>query len=997
MKPARPSWASLVGSTLGLLLLTYGGIRFLNAGFLPATRMLRGDFAAVFPTAYFARLRPDFPTEAWPGWMYGPMLHFLTLPLFLVPRWSMVPTVWALTNLAALTLSFVLVCRLSGAARQVPGIVVVTLAGLWLLFQPLANCLASGNIEIIEMALILGAVVALQSSRARASGVLIGVAAMLKFLPIGFLGWFVLRRQWRAALATVATIAVIIAVTTVTLGWKEGGFRRMSGAIVVLPQGGLHELSVTSLFIHRAGVLDYEEPTVRWFPWTRLLTAARAGALASALLASGFALLLFARRRDPVSAVEIAVLFMTMFMILPWNHDYYYLFALVPLSVLFLKAAAARDWTLMTITIAGYLLISPPVPFGWIDRTGWLPLPFAYLFNYHDVPVAGGLLLWFAATHQFLIQPRDATAPRARRGLPRRAAIVAVPAVIALACAFLWFGRKGNAASSTTTTLSVQPPLRLTGGPGFAVSPDGSRLAYIDQAGVLCVRKLDRPATTCWSETREATGPFFSASGRWIGFFASGALKKVPAAGGPVTDIARGIDGTTGEWSYDPELPAFGRDGAILFASPDGIYRIADAGGDPQLVIPSHPGEGRYLWPTMATGEMVIFTIAPREGGSGPGAIWAQSLTTGRRQLLLPGSQPHFDRATAQLIYTLGGRVLAVACDPVTLSLSGVSVPLAGNVLVTADGGAQFALSGEGTLVYTPGSPDPAVRRRLLWVDRQGSADPLPIPANAFEGPRLSPDGRTVVAAIRDVISDMWMYDRASGAATRLMSGGASSPTPVWAPGGRAVSFVEEGPRVLSTPIEAAALPPATLWGARPWESHEPVRLSDWSRDGRLLAGSQRGDLWVLDVTSAGQAVLIQTPSSERDPVFSPDGRWIAYSSDTSGSPEIYVRAYPGLAEPQRVTSEGGAVEPVWSRDGRELFYRRLDWVMAVSVTTGSTFTAGPSRPLFEGKFATGSSIRDYDVSPDGQHFLMVSRESQSDSIPREIRVLRNWSAKLKH
>ncbi len=131
--------------------------------------------------------------------------------------------------------------------------------------------------------------------------------------------------------------------------------------------------------------------------------------------------------------------------------------------------------------------------------------------------------------------------------------------------------------------------------------------------------------------------------------------------------------------------------------------------------------------------------------------------------------------------------------------------------------------------------------------------------------------------------------------------------------------------------------------------------------------------------------------------MFSPDGRWIAYSSDASGSPEIYVRAYPGLADPQRLTSEGAAVEPVWSRDGRELFYRRLDRVMAVSVTTGSAFTAGPARPLFEGKYATGASIRDYDVSPDGQHFLMVGRESESESIPREIRVLRNWSAKLKH
>jgi hypothetical protein len=1005
-----------------LFVLAYGAARFLKSGFLPATLALGGDFGAVFPSSFFARLRPDFPSDAvWVGgWYSGPMVHFLTLPLFLVPRWSMVPTVWALTNVAALSLSFVFVCRLSGVAPRISWAVVAALAGLWLLFQPLVNCLAQGNIEIVEMALVLGALVRLQASKDRLAGALLGVAAMLKFLPIGFLGWLLLRQRWRAVGAGVAAIAVIAAITTVTLGWRESTLasvmvsrdasdsRRLLDESAGWNNAGLHELSVNSMFIHRAGVLDYDVPMIRWLPSERATLAARAGTLASLLLAAGMGLILFVRRRRPVSPLEISVLFMTMFMIVPRNHDYYYVFALVPLSVLFLKAAAARDWTLAAITIAAYVLISPPIPYAWIDRTGWFRLPFAYVTNFHDVPVLGGLILWFAATHQLLIEPGEEHAPPERRRSARRVLIVSIPAIILAALALVWVGRTGRAANSTSVTLSLQPSLQLDGRPALALSRDGSRVAYTTSKGVLCARALDQPAGTCWPDIVEASGPFFSPDGRWIGFFVAGAMKRVPVAGGAAEalDISEVSGGRTASWDYNPALPTLGRDGSILFASPSGICRMVP-GGRPEVVVPSRPEDGPYFWPTMLpSGETVLFTVAPREGGPGAGAIVAQSLKTGRRETLLLGSQPHFDRQTGRLIYTVGGRVLAVAFDPDTLALSGVAAPLVGNVLVTVDGGALFALNDHGTLIYMPGSATPAVARKLLWVDRQGSAVPLPIPANAFETPRLSPDGRSVAATIREAIADLWTFDLATGAPARLTSAGPSSSTPAWTPDGRAVSFAVDGQSVWSAPIGAADRKPVPLWGGA-------IRLGGWSRDGRVLAGTQGGHLWLLHMTNDGppraegatapalrppwsQAVVIETPFTERTPVFSPDGRWIAFSSNRSGSSDIYVRPFPELSDPQRVTVDGAAVEPVWSSDGREIFYRRHDALMAVSVTAGSTFTAGPSRTLFEGKFATTAvAARNYDVSPDGQHFVMVSREPEPDVVAREIRVLRNWSAKL--
>ena len=1008
----------LVGWVFALLLLAYGGIRFLKSGLLPATVALGGDFAAVFPSSFFARLRPDFPSDtAWVGgWYSGPMVHFLTLPLFLVPRWSMVPTAWALTNVVALVLSFVFVCRLSGVTPRIPWAVVTTLAGLWLLFQPLVNCLAQGNIEIVEMALVLGALVRLQSSKERLAGALIGVAAMLKFLPIGFLGWLALRQRWRAVGAGVAAIAVIAAITTVTLGWRESTLasvmvsrddsdsRRLLNESAGWNNAGLHELSVNSMFIHRAGILDYDVPLVRWLPSERANLAARAGTLASLLLAAGMGLVLFLRRRRPVSPFEISVLFMTMFMIVPRNHDYYYIFALVPLSLLFLRAAAARDWGLLAITLTAYVLISPPIPYAWIDRTGWFRLPFAYVTNFHDVPVLGGLLLWLAATHQLLLEPQG-EAPSDRRWPTRRILGAAIPAAAVIAVAFLWFGRTGMAASGSTHTLSVQPPLQHDGRPGLALSPDGSRLAYIAQGGVPCTRGLDESAAICWPEMPGASDPFFSPDGRSLGFFVAGTLKRVPAAGGAVQDldISRVSSGRTASWSYDPSLPTMGRDGSIVFASPSGICRMGP-GGRPEVIAAARPEDGPYFWPTMLpSGETVLFTVAPRQGGPGAGAIVAQSLKTGRRERLLLGSQPRFNPKTGQLIYTLGGRVLGVAFDPDTLALSGVAIPLVGNVLVTVDGGAVFALNDVGTLVYTPGRQLPAVRRKLLWVDRGGSAVPLPIPASAFEAPRLSPDGRTVAATVRDVISDVWTYDLTTGTPTRLTSSGPSSITPAWTPDGRTVGFAVDGQEVWWTPSNGVDGTPVRLWG-------EPVRLGAWSGDGRRLAGTLSGDLWFLHMVATGpplagsgpasalpwsQAVRIQTPFTERDPVFSPDGRWIAFSSDQAGSSEIFVRSYPDLGEPQRITLDGSAGEPVWSRDGREIFYRRNTAVMAVTVTGGSTLTAGPPRQLFEGKFATSAvGGRNYDVAPDGQHFVMVSLEPEPEAGAREIRVVRNWSAK---
>ena len=386
--------------------------RFVVSGLIPAVHQLRGDFAAAFPTAYFARWRPDFPTSQVLGsegalWNYGPMFHFLTLPLLLVPQWDQVPSAWAIANLGALTISFLLVWRLRGPSAAGSPAAIVATAGLWLLFQPLVNCFAQGNIEIVEVALVLLALVCLQRGREGAAGGMMAVASCLKLLPVGFLGWMILRRRWRAVAAGAAVMVLVAALTATTLGWGRSLTRRSSLSIIGdAPVAGFHELSITSVFMHRASRLDLSTPTPRWFPLDRRTAAARAGAISSVLLAACYAgLLLHASRLRPreVMPEEIAILFLLMLILPPWNHDYYYLFALVPLTLLLVESAGDRDLVTFALAIVGYLLMSPPIPFGIMTRTGLFSGSFAYALNFYDVPVAGSLVLLFAATRRLLV------------------------------------------------------------------------------------------------------------------------------------------------------------------------------------------------------------------------------------------------------------------------------------------------------------------------------------------------------------------------------------------------------------------------------------------------------------------------------------------------------------------------------------------------------------------------------------------------------------------
>lgn len=1004
-----------LGMALAGLLLIVGALRFLQVGVWPALHLLLGDFRAAFPTAAFAWLRPDFPTkQVWPGWAYGPMLHFLTLPLFILPRWWMVPPIWAMTNLLAIGASFVFAYRIAGVQQRVSWTPVVCLAAMWLWFKPLQICLADGNIELVEMAVTMAALDGLVRGRQRLPGTLLGIAAMIKFAPIGFLGWLGLRRQWRAVMSGLASIAVIAVLAQMALGWQNNGLALRPLWDRGVPQVNADTQSVTSMFLHHAGVVDYTDSYFpqRWFPTSRASAAAKAGELACVLFGAVYGILLFLRRRRPLSPVEIAALFLPMILLLTSNHQYYYAFVLVPVSVLFLRSVADRQWGVLTLVVVSYLLMSSPFRYTWIDQMGWFRTPFFYVINYGNVMAYGAFLLWATATYQMF---SEAVVSRAEVRRDARALMIGVAVIVILFGGWMW--SRWPKAALSPSQVAMQPGLLVSSPSTMALSPDGKRLAYVTDAHVLCVRDLDASSPSCWEQATDPsglrvdpTGPFFSPDGQWLGFFSRGDLRKVSTAGGAIVGVNGAPIGQTASWP---------RDETILFATSDGIVQVPSVGGEATLLIPQRLEEGQYLSPVLnASGTVVVFTIAPaREemgaqlllhGGSrGAGTIVAQSLTTGRRSTLVSGSQPQLDEVHGRLLYSAGGQVLTVSFNSDALDVSDLSQPIVGDVLATADGGAQFAVSASGALVYVPRMSEPPIRRSLVWVDRAGQETPLPIPPNAFETPKISADGKLLAVAIRDVHTDVWVYDLGTGRPTRITSPAQRNETPIWLGKGSTVAYSLAGapallPAVLSSVAADGGRVPTTLWVSPSDDRQKVIRLGSASPDGRVVVGTVDGDLWVLDTSRDPRETIIHTPSlasapiAMRNPSFSPDGHWIAYSSNQSGKSEIYVQPFPAMNDPH-VVSDNGGMEPVWSRDGHELFYR--GWqkpsgtlcVLAVPVSTAGRFTAGAPRALFNGSstVSAGQSGTSYDVAADGQRFIMLREEAVSPA--RQLRVVRRW------
>ena len=554
----------------------------------------------------------------------------------------------------------------------------------------------------------------------------------------------------------------------------------------------------------------------------------------------------------------------------------------------------------------------------------------------------------------------------------------------------------------TRTVIDLPPGQQLAGlesGPALAFSADGTHLAYVARRGgtqQIYLRAMDSLESKPIPGTEAGVNPFFSPDGQWIGFFAGGKLKKISVNGGAASTLGVATVPVGASWSSQ---------GVIAFATSQvsGLQQVPDLGGTPRPLTRVGKGENSHRWPEfLPGGEAVLF--AASAGTTIQAAV--QSVGTGHRRNLVQGGMNPRYALSGHLVYAQGGSLMVVPFDPQRLTVTGTGVPAVEGVLQSlVSGAAQYSFSTTGSLVYVPGGVQSA-QNSLVWVSRNGAEQPLAAPAHAYVAPRLSPDGRRVAVGIVEQESQVWLYDLSRDTLTRLTFEGNVNLNPVWTPEGKRIAFLSNKEGALN-PFWQLADGSGGL--ERLTTSDYNQSPNSWSQDGQLLAFVEVNpttgyDIWVLrmgDSSAASGQVrkaqpFLRTPFNEGAPRFSPDGRWLAYISDESGRYEIYVQPYPGPGGKWQISTEGGT-EPVWNPNGRELFYRSGDKMMAVDIATQPSFSAGKPRMLFEGPYVTtGRTVPEYDVAPDGQRFLMLKPVEQAGAAPTQINVVLNWFEELK-
>jgi Tol biopolymer transport system component len=340
---------------------------------------------------------------------------------------------------------------------------------------------------------------------------------------------------------------------------------------------------------------------------------------------------------------------------------------------------------------------------------------------------------------------------------------------------------------------------------------------------------------------------------------------------------------------------------------------------------------------------------------------------------------------------------MAVPFDPQRLALGGATVPVVEGVLqFPSTGAAQYSISNTGTLVYVSGGAQSA-QRRLVWVARNGTEKLLATPARAYRGPRISPDDRQVAVAIEEQETQIWLYDLVRETLTRMTIEGNSNINAIWTPDGKKLAFTsnKEGPVNLYWQNADGS------GGLERLTTSDYLHSMSWSPDGQLLAYIEINpttgyDIWVVNANDHKTQPFLRTPFNESSPRFSPDGHWLAYTSNESGRCEIYVQPYPGPGGKWQISTEGGT-EPVWNHSGRELFYRNGEKMMAVDITMQPSFAAGKPQLLFEARYELSpGTFAYYDVSPDGQRFLMLKPNEVGEAAPTQINVVLNWFEELK-
>ena len=575
-------------------------------------------------------------------------------------------------------------------------------------------------------------------------------------------------------------------------------------------------------------------------------------------------------------------------------------------------------------------------------------------------------------------------------------AVAAALAIIAVATSLGWWRatRPMEQALRPLVRLDVDlgsdVSLNSPAGIDVILSPDGMRMVYVSQER-LFTRRLDQPNTIELAGTQGAYEPFFSPDGQWVAFFSPGKLQKISVDGGSAITLCSANNARGGSW---------GEDGNIIAAinTSGALSRIPSAGGPPMPVTELQNGEVTHRWPQILPGgKAVLFTAGMRDTAN----IEVRSLANHRTITLVTGGTYGRYLPSGHLVYVNRGTLFAVPFDVDRLEVHGTPAPVLDQVgYNTAQSSAQLDFSQTGTLIYRSGGGGGGLLT-VAWLDAAGKVQPLLAKPGNYGLPSLSPDGQRLALELTEGSgTDIWLYDWQRDTMGRLTFTG-DALDPVWSPDGRYIAFRALGAGMSVTRSDGAGKPQSLTQSKNlqaPWS---------FIPDGKRLAFFEQGsgseyDLWTVPLESddaglrAGKPeVFLQTPADERYPSFSPDGRWMAYSSNESGTFQIYVRAFPDKGGKWQISNSNGTY-PMWSRNGHELFFETLDnHIMAAAYTVkGDSFVAYKPRVWSEKQLGgIVNTAKNVDLAPDGKRIvaLMPAETVEGQKAQNHVVFLENF------
>lgn len=634
----------------------------------------------------------------------------------------------------------------------------------------------------------------------------------------------------------------------------------------------------------------------------------------------------------------------------------------------------------------------------------------------HESQVIPDLVLAFQE-HAETLRP-DRPLPTTRRNFSFKWLAVGVPIVLLtgflMGFAVRKFAQRSPAPPVVKAVIKLEPGMWLAGSltwlqrpsrTAMVISRDGHFIVYSaiaenpgpDAKSQLCLRKTDQSEAKPIAGTEGGVSPFLSPDDRWVGFWTGDKLMKVSVDGGVPVALCNV------SWLFGA---SWALDNTILFANSEhsGIFRVSAEGGEPEsLTTPDRvKNELSHRLPySLPDGKSALFTIMSESFDLHPRTALLNVAQRKWSVLLDDAADARYIPA-GYIVFLRQGTLMAVPFDLGRLEVMGKPVPLIANVMQALNFGnsqvntvaGQFSLSDAGWLVYAEGGIFPDRQNSLVWVDHQGKTEPIASFKSPFFAPRLSPDGLRIAYTTLGREDQVWVYDLKRGTRNRLTREGKAFYAD-WTPDGKRLVFgwaIEGYDNLFLQPADGSG-PPERLT-----TSDHVQHPGSWSPDGATLAfveerADKTFDISLLDLKTRRTTVFLNSSASEGYPEFSPDGRWLAYSSEESGRFEVYVRPFPGPGGKWLISQVGG-IEPIWARNGKRMYFRSNDdsSVWGVDIQTGAGVSAGKPRLMFNlPGMMGGHPSRAWDVSLDGKRFLMVKLEEVKPTPVTELVFVVDW------